>query len=251
VLCVGPISFDATLGYRGTQSALYPGLSNAETIRKTLGAAHSEVEPDDPRPLRELADEVGWLLGVQFVLQVIPAAGGGIAAVIAGLSEPVLAEGKRRLAEAWRADVGARPELVVASVDADAGGHGWSQVAAALDTARRIVARDGRILLLTELAEEPSAGIEMIRDARTPREALKPVRERAQADREEALQVAQALDRANVYLLSKLPDNVVEDLFMVPVADVEEARRVIAGTEECAVVGSAQHAYVRYTKEDA
>lgn len=251
VLCVGPISFDATLGYRGTQSALYPGLSNAETIRKTLGAAHSELEPDDPRPLRELADEVGWLLGVQFVVQVIPAAGGGIESVIAGLAEPVLAEGKRRLAEAWRVDVGARPELVVASVDADAGGHGWSQVAAALDTARRIVARDGRILLLTELAEEPSAGIEMIRDARTPREALKPVRERAQADREEALQVAQALDRANVYLLSKLPDDVVEGLFMVPVADVQEARRVIEGTEECAVVGSAQHAYVRYAKEDS
>lgn len=250
VLCLGAIRFDAALGFRGTQSVLYPGLSDAETIRKTVRAAHAELEPDDPRPLRELADEVGWLLGVQFVLQVIPAAGGGVASVLAGLAEPVLTEGKRRLAEAWRIDVGARPELVVASVDTDAGGHGWNQIAAALDTARRIVARDGRILLLTELSETPTEGIEMIRDARTPHEALKPVRERAEADRETALCVAQALDRANVYLLSKLPDDLVEDLFMVPVADIDEARRVIEGNEECAVIGSAQHAFVRYTEDD-
>src|SRR5690606_23155894 len=101
-----------------------------------------------------------------------------------------------------------------------------------------------------ELAEQPSTGIEMIRDARTPHEALKPVRERAEADRETALRVAQALDRANVYLLSRLPDDLVEDLFMVPVTSVEEARRVLEGNEECAVIGSAQHAFVRYSQDE-
>lgn len=246
VVCVGTIEFDALLGYRGTLSSVYPGLSNAEAIRKSLGSGHDELAPDDPRPLRELADEVGWLLGVQFVVQVVPAVGGGVADVLAGLAEPVFARGKQRLREHWQLDVDERPELVVVSVDSDACGHGWPQVAAALDTARRIVARDGRILVLTELADAPTEGIELIRDARTPHEALRPVRERAQADRVEALQLAQALDRANVYLLSQLADDLVESLFMVPLASPQEAGRVLEGAERCAVIGSAQHAFVRH-----
>lgn len=248
-LVVGPIEFDETLGYRGTLSAVYPGLSTAETMRRVLGSGHAELGPDDPRPLRELVDEIGWLLGVQFVLQVVPSADGGVAAVIAGMAESVLSAGKEQLAEHWRVDVRGKAELVVAAVDADAGGHGWRQVAAALDTARRLVARDGRILLLTELSDLPSEGIEMIRDARTPREAVRPVREQARADRVEALQVAMALDRANVYLLSRLPDDLVEDLFMVPVANVEEALKVMEGSEDCVVIGSAQHVFVRHVEE--
>ncbi len=246
VLCVGAIEFDSALGYRGTQSVLYPGMSNLEALRKLAGAAHEELQPDDPRPIRELADEVGWLLGVQFALQVIPSEGAGISAALAGLAEPVFQAGKSLLAEQWRIDVPQRPELVIAAVDQDAGGHSWRQVAAALETARRIVARDGRILLLTELEDEPTPGIELIRDARTPREAIKPIRQLAREDRIEALQIAQALDRANVFLLSRLADDLVEDLFMVPLSNLTEAARVVEGTEACAVLGSAQHVFVQH-----
>ncbi|MFV0444926.1 MAG: lactate racemase domain-containing protein [Planctomycetaceae bacterium] len=251
VICVGPIEFDESLGYRGTLSSVYPGLSTADTLRKVAGAAHVELEPDSPRPLRELADEVGWLLGVQFVLQVIPAADGGVADVLAGLSEAVLARGKERLRQLWQIDIAERAEFVIASVDEDAGGHSWPQVAAALDTARRIVSRDGRILLLTELATAPTKGIEIIRDAHTPHEALRPLREQADVDRVEALQLAQTLDRANVYLLSHLEDDLVEDLFMVPIASPEEALRVIDGADRCAVIGSAQHVFVRHLGADS
>ena len=112
---------------------------------------------------------------MQFVIQVVPAAEGGVADVLAGLTESVLVRGTARLRELWQIDLAERAELVIASVDADAGGHGWPQVAAALDTARRIVTRDGRILLLTELSDPPTKGINLIRDARTPHEAIKPV----------------------------------------------------------------------------
>ena len=249
-ICVGRIAFDEALGFQGTLSAVYPGLSDSDTLRKTMGAGHSELQPENPRPLRELADEVGWLLGVQFVLQVIPAACGGVADVLAGLAEPVMARGKSRLRELWQYEVDQPAELVIASVDEDAGGHGWRQVAAALDAARRIVARDGRILLLTELSDEPTEGIDLIRDAHTPHEAIKPVRQRADVDRIEALQLAKALDRANVYLLSKLPDDLVEDLFMVPLASEQEALRLVEGAERCAVIGSAQNVFVRHAGAD-
>jgi nickel-dependent lactate racemase len=249
VVCVGGIGFDDRLGFRGTLSSLYPGCSTADSLRRASGGGHVELPPESPRSLRELADEVGWLLGVQFVLQVLPAARAGVAAVLAGAADRVFAEGKQRLADLWQIDAAGRAELVVATVDVDAGGHGWPQVAAALETARRLVARDGRILLLTELADPPTEGIELIRDAHSPRESLQAIREQAQSDRRQALQLAQALDQANVYLLSRLPDQLVEDLFMVPVATPQEALRLLRGADECAVIGSAQHAYVRHTGE--
>lgn len=245
VICVGAITFDPTLGYRGTLSSVYPGLSTADAMRRAVGEGHVELEPDNPRPLRELADEVGWLLGMAFAVQVVPAARGGVAEVLAGTSEAVLARGKERLKSHWEVDLPARAELVIATVDQDASGHGWPQVTAALETARQVVTRDGRIVLLTELADLPTEGIELIREAHTPHEALKPIREQAQADRAEALRLAQTLDRANVYLLSQLPDDLVEGLFMVPVSSAEEARRIMEGAQDCVVLGAAQHAYVR------
>lgn len=250
IICVGAVGFDDALGCRGTLSSVYPGLSTADTMRKTLGGGFAELAPDSPRSLRELTDEVGWLLGVPFAVQVVPAVRGGVAAVFAGAAEDAFSAGRQALTEHWQLDLEGRAEFVVVAVDTDAGGHGWPQVAAALDTARRLVARDGRILVLSELAHPPTEAIQIIRDAHTPREALRPIRERTHPDRRDAYRLAQALDRANVYLLSELPDDLVEDLFMVPLASPQEARRLLQGTEACIVVGSAQHAYVHHRGEE-
>ena len=241
VVSIGSLSFDPLLGYRGTHSAFYPGLSDADAIRKAHGQGHDELTPDDPRPLRQLVDEVAWLLGAQFTIQVVPAGGDGIAAVIAGQADSVLQRGKQLLAEHWRMRLTARPELVIAAVEADAAGHDWSQVAAALELARQIVVRDGRVLLLTDLAESPSDGIRLIAESRAPREALKPLREAAPPDLLTATRIAKGIDWSNVYLLSRLDPQLVEDLCMIPLASAAEAARLIEGDEPCVVISGAQH----------
>jgi len=245
VISIGALAFDPILGYRGTHSVLYPGLSDVDAIRKAQGQGHDELTADESRPLRQIVEEVGWLLGAQFSLQVIPADGAGIAEVIAGQADAVLKHGRRRLRETWRMDVAERPELVVAAVPADATGQTWAQIAAALDATRRIVARDGRVLLLTELEELPSDGIKLISECRAPRDALQPLKTAAPPDLMCAMQLAQAIDWTNVYLLSRLPSQLVEDLFMIPLADEDEARRLIDGDEPCAIIAGAQHTAVR------
>jgi nickel-dependent lactate racemase len=245
VICIGAVRYDSLLGYRGTQSALYPGLSNVDAIRRAIGGAHVELGPDDPRPLRELADEVGWLLGMQFVVQVVPAGTGGVAAVFAGLSDAVFRTAVESLAAGWRLEFDRRPELVVAAVEAEGGRHTWGQVAQALDVAQRVVARDGRVLLLTQLDQPLSPGLELLRDARTPHEAHRPILDAAREDRDTAWRLAHGVDRANVYLLSRLVPDLVEELFMVPLADEAEALRVLETGDDVVVLGGAQHAFVR------
>ncbi len=243
VMSVGMIAYDPVLGYRGTNSVFYPGLSNTEAIVRSRGEGHSELGPDDERPLRQIIDEVAWLLGTQFSVQVFPAAGGGAADVVAGAYDSVFRKGRARLAEYWRISLPERAEVVVAAVDADSAGHGWDQVGAALATARNLVARGGEIVILSELDAEPEIGIEIIRQSQSPRAALQPIRKQAPVDMIAATQFANAADWARVYLTSKLPPAMVDELFMVPIENDRELAKILEGEDSCVILGSAQHAY--------
>ncbi len=243
VLSVGAIEYDPVLGFRGTNSVLYPSLSTADAVRKAHGQGHDELGPNDIRNLRQTIDEVGWLLGVQFTLQVVPAGRNRVAEVIAGAIESVFQKGKDTLAHNWQIDLDERPDLVIVAVDAEVERNGWSSVGSALATARQLVKREGRILLLSDLAGELTPGLEIIRDSRTPRDALKPLRHAAPEDLVIATQVAQAVDRANVSLISQLDADLVEDMFMTPIDSHVEAARLVEACTTCAVLESAQHTY--------
>lgn len=245
VIPVGPVAFDSVLGYRGTHSVLYPGLSNAESITRALGEGHRELEPADQRPLRQLVDDVGWLLGVQFCVQVVPAAGSGVAGVWAGCPESVFQAARVCLEEAWRVELEERSDIVVASIESDAGGHGWSQVGRALAVARNLVTHEGRILLLTDLNETPGDGLKLIRGADTPSEALSPLKSLAPADLVPATQCVEAADWARVYLLSQLDSDLVEDLFITPLEHPDEIGRLLELPGQCVIIENAQHAYGR------
>lgn len=243
VVTAGPICFDSVLGHRGTSSVLYPGLSKREVIDRARGQGHDELGPTDQRSLRQTIDEVGWLLGVQFAVQVVPAESGAVAAVLAGAQDAVFQQGKRFLEESWRLQLDERVEFIVVAVEADEAGHDWPQIGAALDVARRLVEKDGKILLLSQLNAALTPGLELLQQSRTPRDALKPLRQAAPVDLIHATQVAKAVDWAKVYLLSDLDEETVEDLFAVPLRDAGEARRLIESAGRMAFVASAQHVY--------
>lgn len=244
-ISVGAVMYDPLLGCRGTNSALYPALSNREALRRAQGQGHDELDPEDDRPLRQLMDEVGWLVGTLFTLQVIPAAAGGAAAVLAGAAEPVLREGRKLLSKHWKMNVDTRPEIVVAAIDRDATPTTWDQVGAALATSRRLVARGGRIILLTDLDARLGPGMELARTFEEPGKALQPVRKQAAEDFVPAMQLAAAANWANITLLSRLDSDVVEEIFMTPAGDVKEIKRLLRGSESIAFLPSAQHIFAR------
>jgi hypothetical protein len=83
----------------------------------------------------------------------------------------------------------------------------------------------------------------MLAEARSPKEILKRVREAAPPDMLEATQIAQALEWANVSLLSKLDVDTVESLFLLPLRDAGEAQRLLATLNEGLAIPGAQRAY--------
>jgi nickel-dependent lactate racemase len=243
VIAIGELAFDPILGCRGTNSALYPGLSNTDAIRKSHGQGHDELSPTDIRPMRQLVDEVGWLLGSMFTVQTIASTGIGCAAVLAGSPDAVMKSGSAKLVDLWGLSLPERVPVVAVSVDADAAGHGWRQITAALDVARQMVIRGGKIVVFSDFSEELDAGMRLLQGVVEARNALPAIRKLSPPDLLTATQLAAAVDWANVYLLSRMDPNTVDDLFMMPLDAAKEGARLITQAERVAVIQSAQHAW--------
>ncbi len=245
MISIGPIAFDAVIGYRGTNSVFYPGLASPAARAKAAGQGHRELGPENERPLRQLIDEVAWLLGTQFSVQVIPSLHGGSAYVLAGQADSVLRRGKELVNQHWLIELDYRAEIVVVGVDQDAGGHGWRQIGSALATARNLVAKDGRIVVLSELETPPGEGLKLLMEYDDPAEALRPLRHAVPPDLIPATELAEAVNWADVYLLSRLDSDLVEDLFMTPVESEEEVKRLLGLDDQVLFVSSAQHTFGR------
>ncbi len=225
VVSVGWIGFDPVLGYRGTASVFYPGLSSVEAFKRALGSGHGELSPDDDRPLRQEVDEIAWLMGSMFSVQVVPSRSGGSFDVLAGAGEAVLRAGREMLARQWRLAVPKRVSTVVVAIDSGDSDETWSQAATALSVARNLVSKGGRIVLVSCLAEAPTPGLEILSKYKDPQDALVPLREAQPPDLLSAMQIAEATRWARVYCLSGLEERVVEDLFMTPLSHERELRR--------------------------
>jgi nickel-dependent lactate racemase len=248
VLPISVAEFDPLLGYRGPGAVFYPGLSTAAAFGKTLGQGHSELQPDDDRPLRQLVEEIVWLLGIQFAIQTIPHRHlGSAAAVLVGSVEAVARRAKKQLDRGWRVQRPARTDTVVAAVSSGDGATLWEDIGAAVESAQKLVTRGGRIVVLSDLAQTAGPGIELLRSQTSARGALQQLRTQTPPDWLAASRLASAADWASVYLLSRLEPAIVEELFLTPLESEKEAQRLLDMAENCVLLAGAQHTYAEIT----
>lgn len=241
IITVGIIAFDGLLGFRGTSSILYPTFSDIASQQSSQSQGHPELTPEQQRPFREMIDEVGWLLGTQFTVQAIPGAAGSPAEILAGLPEDVMTRGKELVDRTWRVSVEEMLEGAVISVPG--GAFGWKQLGQALENTTNIVQQGGRIVIVADLPIPEGPAATMLRRCQDPEELLKPLRREPTVDSVEFAQLIQALRRVRVYLLSRLPSELVEELGMIPVSDAAELQRLVATIEDCKCIPFANYAW--------
>ena len=244
VLPVGRFGFDPMLGRRELTSAFYPGLSTPDAFAKAIGQGHQELGPDDERPLRQLINEVAWLLGIQFAIQVLPSCGhSGMAAVLMGNTDRVAERGKALLDKNWRVSLEQRGETALVALPSTSDQTTWADLGNALEAAHKLIVQGGRIIVLSDLAAPTGAGVDIIRNCRSAKAALQPLRKAAPPDVLAASQIASAADWASISLLSKLDSQLVEEAFMTPMDDDREATRLLENCDGCIVLAGAQHVY--------
>jgi nickel-dependent lactate racemase len=244
VLPIGRFAFDAMLGRRELTSAFYPGLSTPDAFTKVLGQGHHELGPDDERPLRQLIHEIAWLIGIQFAIQVLPSRShSAMAAILMGNTDRVAERGRSLLDDNWRVTLDQRGETALVAIPHSGGHTSWADLGTAVEAARKLIVQGGRIIVLSDLNAKPGPGIDIIRNCRSAKAALRPLRQEGPPDVLAASQIASAADWASVYLLSQLESSIVESTFMTPLDSVDDASRLLENCDGCVVLGGAQHTY--------
>jgi len=244
VLPIGCFRGASAAGHHGIHTPVYPTFANDETLRRFRSTATLDARGRHRRRLAREADEVGWLLGTAFTIQVLPAGGDGVYRVLAGKVDAVTHRGMELCSELWHDHVPRQADVVLAAIEGNAGHQTWSNLGRALETAVKLVKPGGGLALCTELADAPGAAAACLRAARSRDEAVRQIHQDEPDDAVAAIQLARALDHCSVYLLSRLDDALVEDLDMTPVDDPADLVRLANRSGSFLLLGNASYARV-------
>jgi len=249
VLPIGCLHGEATAGYYGVHTAVFPTFSDRRTAERFCRPGLLEADGSSRRRLASEVEEVAWLLGINFTIQLIPAAGDGVLHVLAGQSEAVRRRSRRLFEAAWSWPVPRPASLVVAAVEGDSSQQTWQDFGRALDAAVAVVEDGGSIAVCCDLAEPPGAAVQRMVGARSRRAALRQIHKEHLLDALPAAQLARALDRGRVYLLSRLDPSLVDALDMIYVAAPDELARLARQHQSCILLANAPHVQVSVAQE--
>jgi nickel-dependent lactate racemase len=248
VLPVGLMRLDQSWGYVGVHSCLFPTFSDAAT-QDRFRVPRSDWRVQQ-RHGRKEADEAAWLLGVQFTLQITPGPGDSILHVLAGDANSVARRGRALCESAWLHRAERTASLVVAAIEGGEPEQTWENVTRALLAASQAVSDGGAIVLCTKLTQPPGDSIRRLAGPHLRGELPATHRGERSTDAFTARLLAQTLDRANVFLLSSLNEDLVENLGLAYVSRAEDVARLSRRHDSCMLVGNARHALVVNDEDD-
>ncbi len=241
VLPIGCLHDDRAAGYFGIHGTVYPTFSDTKTIQRFRGLGSLHASGDRKRELTERVDHVAWLLGVNLTIQIVPGGGGRIMHVLAGQSDSVRRRGQELYDALWSRTVSRRAGLVVAAIEGPAAEQTWENLGQALQVAGSFVEDDGAIAVCCDLSTRPGPAMRRLASESSRAESMRHVSRHRPIDALPAAQLAHALDRNKVYLLSRLDPSMVEDLNMVPLEKPEELSRLARQYSSCTLLSNAQY----------
>jgi nickel-dependent lactate racemase len=232
--------FDPVHGYAGGTHALFPALSNTATRGEMANVPPAE-HPFAPHADRTEDEEIAWLLGTPFFVQVIEGPGETIQAVVSGMIDS-LPEGTARQKEYWTVHADRRADLVLAIATGSE-----ADLANALANAARVVAPMGRIVLLAPTPEELDDAFAIIRkspDAATAARTL--IREKPEGTSAGVLW-AFAASSSKLFLGPDWPKRLAEELFATSVTTAAAIESLIEDASSVIVLPEAHKIYASVT----
>ncbi len=230
--------FDPTFGYAGAEAAIFPALADPDAAAAVVGTFNTRPPADTPTPARIEAAEVMRLLGAPLLVQVIEGYGDTVADVVATLADRT-ADGTRRQDASWRADAADAPNLVVAAVSGDPSRVRFLDLALAAVAGSRVVKPGGRVAVLCDAGPPVGEGVEIIREAADPEDVAGVLKKRKPDDWPAAAAWAKAARSCNLFLASRYPAELVEELFATPLASAAEVQRLCDAADKVLVVRDA------------
>lgn len=227
-VCLGNLELHYFAGYSGGAKAILPGCASQATVT----ANHAMmVQPEAVsarlvgNPVREDIEEGVAMVGVDFILNVLVDGHKHIEAAVAGEVTQAHRKGCELVAAAETVVIPHRADVVLLS----AGGHpkdmNLYQAQKGLDNAANAVRDGGIIIWAAECCEGlgNSTFETWMREADSPQAILARIQREFVLGGHKAAAIADVLCRAQVHLVSSLPDETVEACGMVPFVKIQTA----------------------------
>ncbi len=147
IVVLGKRQYDPYFGISGAEADLFPALANSEVISSCSKEVLGEDINSDLGKKQAL--KVSWLLGAPYFVQVIEGANGDIEEIFAGADE-ANRFAEKKLDEIWKQDASSSFGLVIALMGGVDEKIGFVQLCRALVCAKRIVKKNGVIVLLAQ-----------------------------------------------------------------------------------------------------
>jgi nickel-dependent lactate racemase len=243
IVILSRTGYDPILGYTGGLGELFPALSDEATrqeyaLRVTGSPSYGEVHGCGTAAWQE-AQEVGWLLGMPFVVEILEGSGDEVSYILGGSAKRVAAEAERLLNRHWRVAVKRTADVVVAAISGDSPQQTFEQVSRALACAARVVRFGGCVVVLCRAPAPRGPGADLLRQAENPVQGLLLARQQKMPDLISIWQLATAAQQARLFLLSDIPATTAEELFFTPLDQPEQVQRLLNDAESCLILPDA------------
>ncbi|OGO37665.1 MAG: hypothetical protein A2W35_08440 [Chloroflexi bacterium RBG_16_57_11] len=230
-VCLGNLEFHWFAGFSGGAKAVLPGCSShlsvtanhALMVRPGVGSGRIQGNP-----LREDIEEGVAMLGVDFILNVAVDGEHNILEAVAGEVTAAHRRGCEAIAERGKVKVSHKADIVIASPGGFPKDINMYQAHKGLENAAYFV-RDGGVLILAAECREAIGNQtfeEWMFAAGSPQDVLTRIQREFVLGGHKAAGIANIERRAKVYLVSSMPEDLVQHLFMTPFPGLNEALEV-------------------------
>jgi len=215
-------------GFSGGRKSILPGICG----RKTIEANHTQMVHHDARagnlkdnPVHQEMQEAAEKVGVDFNINVVTDENHQIVEIVAGELLTSWQQGVEVCKQIYICPIKKKAEVVIAS----AGGYPKDinvyQAQKALNNASQAIKPGGTIILLAECSEgygEPTFE-KWIEEASSPDDIIGRLNKKFILGGHKAYSIAKLTKKAEVILISSLPQDKVRKLFFIPMKNISQA----------------------------
>ncbi len=227
-ICTGNIEYHYFAGYSGGAKAIMPGAANYESIRHNHKLQLDERAASgvlEGNPVREDIDEIGSVLEISFILNVVLNEKKQVAKAFAGDAYQAHRAGCRFLDSLYSVRIPELADIVIVSAGGEPKDLNMYQAQKALDNASHAVKDGGTIILLGECREDfgEETFEEWIRAADSPQDLIDRLKREFMLGGHKAAAIAKVVNKATVMFVTSMSRENAEKMYFIHCTSIENA----------------------------
>jgi nickel-dependent lactate racemase len=227
-ICLGNVEFHYFAGYSGGAKAIMPGVSTRAAIQNNhslMVKSEASAGRLEGNPVREDIEEAGRICGIDYIINVVLDEKKKVIKAVAGDSVKAHRVACNFLDRLYKKTLPARADIVLVSQGGAPKDLNLYQTQKALDNAKHAVRKNGIIILIGSCKEGLGEEVfeEWIKKSKTSSSMIDRIQKDFQLGGHKAAAIAMVLEDADIYLVSELPDDFVEQIFLIPMKSAQIA----------------------------